>query len=123
MPPAAARLVDDFHTQHERLYTFAERETQVEIVTLRLRAIGLVDKIALPEIAVAAARSPRRTSSGLSGSTARRITFPPTGATRCALATGSAAPRWSISSNSTSLVFPGQTAEVDRHGNLIIRLG
>ena len=52
--PAAARLVDDFHTQHERLYTFAERETQVEIVTLRLRAIGLVDKIALPEIAAAA---------------------------------------------------------------------
>ena len=52
--PAAARLIDAFHMQHERLYTFAERETQVEIVTLRLRAIGLVDKIALPEIAVAA---------------------------------------------------------------------
>ena len=54
----AARLVDAFHTQHERLYTFAERETQVEIVTLRLRAVGLVDKIALPEIAAAAGSKP-----------------------------------------------------------------
>ena len=55
---AAARLVEAFHAQHERLYTFAERETQVEIVTLRLRAIGLVDKIALAEIAAAAGSKP-----------------------------------------------------------------
>src|SRR5262249_45223944 len=56
---AAARLVGSFHTQHERLYTFAERAAQVEIVTLRLRAIGLVDKITLPEIATAASPTPQ----------------------------------------------------------------
>ena len=76
---AAARLVDAFHTQHERLYTFAERETQVEIVTLRLRAIGLVDKIALPEIAAAAGSKPEayeRRAVRLDGASHRRSRLP-----------------------------------------------
>ena len=106
---AAARLVEAFHAQHERLYTFAERDTQVEIVTLRLRAVGLVDKIALPEIAAAAGSKPEayeRRRVRLDG--ACMPTFRPTGATRCAPAIGSAAPPSSISSTRPASSFPGR---------------
>ena len=120
---AAARLVDAFHTQHERLYTFAERETQVEIVTLRLRAIGLVDKIALPEIAAAAGSKPEayeQRAVRLDGASHHVPAY-----RRDALRAGHriSGPAVVDQLDSTSLVFPGQTAEVDRHGNLIIRLG
>ena len=120
---AAARLVEAFHTQHERLYTFAERETQVEIVTLRLRAIGLVDKIALPEIAAAAGSKPEayeQRAVRLDGASHHVPAY-----RRDALRAGHrvSGPAVVDQLDSTSLVFPGQTADVDRHGNLIIRLG
>ena len=106
----AARLVEDFHAQHERLYTFAERETQVEIVTLRLRAIGLVDKIALPEIAVAAGSKPEayeRRGVRLDGASHRRSR--PTGATRCAPATAITRPRGRRSARTRqALSFPAR---------------
>ena len=115
--------MDAFHTQHERLYTFAERETQVEIVTLRLRAIGLVDKIALPEIAVAAGSKPEayeQRAVRLDGASHHVPAY-----RRDALRAGHRinGPAVVDQLDSTSLVFPGQTADVDRHGNLIIRLG
>jgi N-methylhydantoinase A len=121
---AAARLVEAFHAQHERLYTFAERETQVEIVTLRLRAIGLVDKIALPELAAAAGSKPEayeRRAVRLDGALHAGVPA----YRRDALRAGHriAGPAVVDQLDSTSLILPGQTAEVDRHGNLIIRLG
>jgi N-methylhydantoinase A len=48
---AAAAMVEAFHRLHEQLYTFADRAAPVEIVNLRVRAVGLMDKIELPEIA------------------------------------------------------------------------
>jgi N-methylhydantoinase A len=121
---AAGRLVEAFHAQHERLYTFAERDTQVEIVTLRLRAVGLVDKIALPEIAVAAGSKPEayeRRSVRLDGVSHADVPA----YRRDALRAGHriVGPAVVDQLDSTSLILPGQTAEVDRHGNLIIRLG
>jgi len=121
---AASRLVETFHAQHERLYTFAERDTQVEIVTLRLRAVGLVDKIALPKISTAAGSKPQpyeRRRVRLDGTSHPDV---PT-YRRDALRAGHriTGPAVVDQLDSTSLILPGQAAEVDRHGNLIIRLG
>jgi N-methylhydantoinase A len=95
----------------------------VEIVTLRLRAIGLVDKIALPEIANAAGSKPEaheRRAVRLDGTLHDVPAY-----RRDALRAGHriSGPAVVDQLDSTSLVFPGQTAEVDRYGNLIIRLG
>lgn len=119
-----ARLVEDFHAQHERLYTFAERDTQVEIVTLRLRAVGLVDKIALPEIAAAAGSKPEayeRRGVRLDGAWHADVPAYRRGALCAGHRIGGPAVVDQL--DSTSLILPGQTAEVDRHGNLIIRMG
>ena len=122
-PAAMARLVESFHLTHERLYTFAERASPVELVTLRLSAVGLVDKIALPELAAAAGAAPAVNER-------RRVRFDD--AThdivpvyrRDALLAGHAirGPAIVDQLDTTTLVFPGQTAAVDRHGNLIMSL-
>ena len=38
---AVARTIAAFHDTHERLYTFAQPDTPVEIVTLRVEAVGM----------------------------------------------------------------------------------
>jgi N-methylhydantoinase A len=122
-PAAAARLIEGFHSTHERLYTFAERATPVEVVTLRLRAIGLVDKIALPEVAAAQGTAPpvheRRTVRLDDAVHERTVVY-----RRDALLAGHTirGPAIVDQLDATTLVFPGQTAEVDRHGNLILSL-
>ncbi|RAI02520.1 5-oxoprolinase [Acuticoccus sediminis] len=46
-----AKLFEAFHQTHERLYTFAQRDTPVEIVTLSVTAHGRLDR---PEVATPA---------------------------------------------------------------------
>ena len=43
-------LVEDFHQRHEQLYTFCDREAAVEIVNLRIKATGIVDKLELSTV-------------------------------------------------------------------------
>ncbi len=115
------RLIESFHSTHERLYTFAQRTIPVEIVTLRLRAIGLVDKVALPEIARAAgaqATPYERRSVRLDGMRHGDVPV----YRRESLLAGQCVrgPAVIDQLDTTTLVFPAQTAEVDRHGNLIV---
>ena len=46
-PETLGRVFEAFHTTHERLYTFAQRDTPVEIVTLSVAAHGRLDR---PEV-------------------------------------------------------------------------
>ncbi len=41
--PFTPRLLEDFHTQHKRLYGYARPEAAVEIVNLRVRAVGQIN--------------------------------------------------------------------------------
>ena len=95
----------------------------VEVVTLRLRVIGLVDKIALPEIAPAAGAQAapfERRAIHLDGVTHAKAPV----YRRETLLAGQRVQGPAIIDqlDSTSLVFPDQSAEVDRHGNLIMSL-
>jgi N-methylhydantoinase A len=122
-PAAMARLVEGFHTTHERLYTFAERAAPVEVVTVRLRAIGLVDKVALPEVAAAPDAAPpvhERRSLRLDDTRHDRAPV----YRREALLAGHRirGPAVVDQLDTTTLIFPGQEAQVDRHGNLILSL-
>jgi N-methylhydantoinase A len=122
-PAWAARLIESFHRRHEQLYTFAQRTIPVEVVTLRLRAIGLVDKISLPEIASAAGSAPasyERRSVRLDGTRCQDVPA----YRRETLLAGHRVrgPAIIDQLDTTSLVFPEQTAAIDRHGNLIVSL-
>jgi N-methylhydantoinase A len=120
---AAAAMVEAFHRLHERLYTFADRAMPVEIVNLRLRAVGAMDKVALPRIADAggAPAEPAAT---------RRVYFRDRGFVaapvfrRADLKAGQriAGPAIVDQLDTTTVVFPGQRAEVDDFGNLVVRL-
>ncbi len=46
--PWTADFADAFHTLHERRYGYSDRSRPIEIVTLRVRGIGLTDKPVLP---------------------------------------------------------------------------
>ena len=48
-----AQVIQAFHQRHEQLYTYAAPDTPVEIVNLRLRAVGQMEKLTLPRIATA----------------------------------------------------------------------
>ena len=43
------RIADDFHAAHEKLYTYSTPETPLEIMNLRVTAVGAVEKTALKE--------------------------------------------------------------------------
>ncbi|MCZ6647165.1 MAG: hydantoinase/oxoprolinase family protein [SAR324 cluster bacterium] len=115
-------LTDAFHARHEQLYTFANRETPVEIVNLRIKAVGLVDKLELRRIAEArdgAAPEPALT---------RPVHFTEQGFVetpvyeRGSLLAGQvfAGPAVVDQLDTTTLIFPGQRATVDAYGNLIL---
>jgi N-methylhydantoinase A len=119
-----ARLVEDFHARHEQLYTFADREAAVEIVNLRVKALGLVDKLELPELGAA------RDGDVPAASGARPVLFQDVGFVetpvyqREGLLAGHriVGPAVLEQDDTTTVILPGQEASVDRHANLVIRL-
>ena len=118
-------LIRRFHARHRQLYTYALEDAPVEIVTLRVAAAGSVRRFALPTLD--ARRGPaRRARPG-----GRLVYFAGAGWVSCpcvdraALGVGAvlAGPAIVEQLDSTTVVWPGQRATVDRHGNLIVRLG
>ena len=116
------QLVTDFHALHHRLYTFSDPAAPVEIVTLRLEAIGMTGDFTLPEIAAASSVRPK-----------------PQGERRAILERGPALPvpfyrRRALHADhvvsgpaiieqfdSTVVLLDGQHARTDRYGTLVIR--
>ena len=114
------RLVADFHALHEQLYTFADPDAPVEIVNLRVEAIGTTEKVAIPEIAAA-------TSSHAEPVGERPVALggdlrPTPVHRREALLAGHVVEGPAIVDqlDSTTVILPGQHALTDRYGNMII---
>ena len=119
----AARLVESFHSLHERLYTFAQRTQPVEAVTLRLRASGLSTRSRCRSSRAPRAPRLRRMSIALFDSTRRATTTCPVYRRETLLAGHCLrGPAVVDQLDTTSLVFPEQSAQVDRYGNLIVLL-
>ena len=104
---------------------FFDRDAPVEIVNLRVRATGLMDKIALPTIEAVEPGTPARPWSH------RQVSFDGRGFVetptfrRTDLRAGHAlgGPAIVDQVDTTTVIFPGQTARVDDWGNLIVTLG
>ncbi len=117
-----SEILAAFHVVHDQAYGYAAQDEPAQFVTLRLEAIGEVDK---PE--------PRRIHSGGSADAAiighRRVYLPEQGGwcdvplyDRLRLTSGVtiAGPGIVEQMDSTTLILPGQHADVDMFGNLIV---
>jgi N-methylhydantoinase A len=117
------QLIDAFHRRHEQLYTYAAPDTPVEIVNLRLRAVGHIDKLTLPRLGTAAV------STSLEPVQSRAVYFTSTGFVdtpvfaRHTLCPGHAitGPAIVEQLDTTTVIYPGQHAAVDAHGTLHLR--
>jgi N-methylhydantoinase A len=117
---AVDTVMDAFHSQHERLYTFAQHDTPVEIVTLRVDARGIFPAPVLTELVPHA--------QGTDVIVGRQAVHFEGGTMDCPIVDrnqlGADAviegPAILTQLDSTTLVLPGQTGRVDRYGNLLL---
>ena len=120
---ALKALLENFHDAHERVYSFALRELAVEIVTLRVDAIGMLPSVRLHELEQGGRASDAIVST-------QRIAFARGSADvpvydRAKLGAGAriTGPAVVTQLDSTTLILEGQSAEVHKLGSLIVREG
>jgi N-methylhydantoinase A len=120
-PASVATTIEAFHAQHERLYTFRQDDTPVEIVTLRVVAKGGMPRPEMRELTTRgmAADAKRGSQACDFGEEIRETPI----YDRAALGAGATldGPAILTQLDATTVLFPGQRAEVDRYGNLIVR--
>jgi len=117
---SARAAVAAFHRLHERLYTFAQEDMPVEIVTFRVDARGALPAPTLRELPLAGPLEAART--------AVQDVFFEDGAAEVSvyarerLGAGNRilGPAILTQFDATTLILPGQRAEVDRLGSLLI---
>ncbi len=113
-----------FHEQHELQYGHKILDEPIVVVSLYLSAIGLLDKPELSEIQA----SDSNPTQALKDK--RKVYFPETGIVpipvydRALLLAGHLieGPAIIEESYSSTVVFPGQKAQVDRYGNLVVEV-
>ena len=115
-------LARAFHEEHQRLFTYQLPEEPLELVNLRVRAVGALGRPALPRAV------PGDASSALRGT--RQVYFREEGGRvdcriydRRGLGAGASltGPAIVEETTSTTLVPPGYQALVDDYGNILIR--
>ncbi|MFM9941363.1 MAG: hydantoinase/oxoprolinase family protein [Hyphomicrobiaceae bacterium] len=117
---ATANAIEAFHRLHERLYTFAQPDTPVEIVTLRVDARGAFPAPHARDVPPSAPiRDAQRAvqTMHLADGPAEAPVYD-----RLRLGVGAKinGPAILTQLDATTLILPGQEATVDRRGNLII---
>jgi N-methylhydantoinase A len=120
---SVAATVAAFHRLHEQLYTFAQEDTPVEIVTLRVSATG-----ALPQPQMRKLPTGGKLADALVGRQdvdfdAQRLAAPVYERGRLGAGMKLAGPAIIRQLDSTTVLFPGQVAEIDRYGCLIVQEG
>lgn len=122
-PAFVVELIQAFHRKHEQLYTYALADTPVEVVNLRVRALGALSLPMLPEAATNGAVAPtpfahRRVYFGEAGGFVTTPTYQ-----RSDLKAGHTfdGPVIIDQLDTTTVIFPGQRVTVDRIGNLVAR--
>ena len=115
--------ISAFHAAHQRLYSHCDRESPVQLVNLRVSAIGRTDRIVLHKIAQGST-SPKQAQKG-----ERRVHFQEVGRylptpiyERDRLVAGNriAGPAVVEQADSTTIVPPSYVTRVDAYGRLIM---
>lgn len=118
--PAAGDPVRAFHRLHRERYGHANEEASVEIVSLRLRAVGITEKPAIGAAERVRSHSPRAGREAQAVIGEKRQSVP--AYDRAELSPGAAVsgPAIVVEYGSTTLVPPGWSLSVDRWGNLVL---
>ena len=119
---SVSALVEAFHDKHERLYTFADRDAPVEIINLNISATGNMDRVTLPDLDIAEPGAAPAPTGERQVNFEGEVFVPTPTFRRETLCAGHSiyGPAIVDQLDSTTVVFPGQHATVDRQGNLII---
>jgi N-methylhydantoinase A len=113
-----------FHDEHHRRYGYAQRSAAVEVVTLRVTAIGSLPKPVFERRRIvssdgAAAMFARRQVVFAEG----RLDTPHYDRMLLEPGTCFGGPALIVQPDCTTLIHPGQSVTVDAFGNLIVRIG
>jgi N-methylhydantoinase A len=118
---SVAATVAAFHRLHERLYTFAQEDTPVEIVTLRVDAVGVFAPPVLPELPPGGHAADAITGELSVAFETGRARAPVYDRARLGAGDRVSGPAVLTQLDATTLLLPGQEAEVHRLGSLIVR--
>ena len=121
----ASRLAGDFHDAHEREYSRRFEQSDIEIPNIRVRGIGLIPPLQMREVPragespTAALRHERDAWFRVEG---QLMELPTRFFAREALAAGNRieGPAVINQYDTTTVVPPGLTAEIDRFGNIVV---
>jgi 5-oxoprolinase (ATP-hydrolysing) len=121
----ATRLAGDFHDAHEREYSRRFEDSDIEIPNIRVRGIGLIPPLRMPEVPragespAAALRHEREAWFRVDG---ELMELPTRFYAREALAAGNRieGPAVINQYDTTTVVPPGLTAEIDSFGNVVV---
>jgi N-methylhydantoinase A len=119
-PDSLAATIAAFHQTHERLYTFAQEDTPVEIVTLRVDAQGVFPAPAMREIARGGKTKDAIVAHQKMHLASGTVDGPVYDRARLGSDARIEGPAIVTQLDATTLVLDGQTATTDRFGNLLI---
>jgi N-methylhydantoinase A len=112
--------VQAFHRLHERLYTFAQPDTPVEVVTLQVDAVGRFPRPSLTRLAPAGPLSGARTGETRLALESGERTAPVYDRARLGAGAVLEGPAVITQLDTTTLLLPGQVCEVHPGGSLIV---
>jgi N-methylhydantoinase A len=120
-PAALAAAIERFHDAHEQLYTFAQRDTPVEIVTLEVAALGTLPGPAAETLppsgeAVPVGRQRVHLEEG-------PVEVPVWHRARLGAGAVLRGPGIVVQMDATTWLHPGDLARMDRFGNLVVEIG
>jgi len=118
---ALSNLLNSFHDAHERKYKFALRDLPIEIVTLRVDAIGMLPQVKMRELE--SSNTPDKAIIGDQKVTfeSNSINVPVFNRDLLCANNQIIGPAIITQLDSTSLILPGQIVEVEKFGSLIVR--
>jgi N-methylhydantoinase A len=120
-PATLSAAIERFHDEHERLYTFAQRDTAVEIVTLEVTALGRLPGPVAERIAPAGTVEPASHAVvQLDQGEARVPVWRRDTLGAGAVLTG---PGIVVQMDATTWLHPGDVATMDSYGNLVVEVG
>ena len=118
---ALTALLEGFHAAHERTYGFALRELPVEIVTLRVDAIGMLPPVPMHELPEGGNASKAIVGKQRVSFATGTVDVPVYDRDRLGAGVRIAGPAVITQLDSTTLLLEGQSAEVHKFGSLIVR--
>jgi N-methylhydantoinase A len=120
-PSALDATIKAFHDTHERLYTFALRDAPVEIVTLRVDAIGMMPAVKLPELGNRGTAAQAYVGQQELALPDGAVMAPVYSRDRLGVDAEVEGPAVLTQLDATTLLLPGQAARMDKYGSLIVQ--